>query len=135
MSQANVTKEEKASLSGKFFELRQICKERQVSIDILQLFDEIESLLLEYKVSEPKKISAQFSLYPLRQPKLSPIINKAYSVLKTHGLKYIPGSMSSLIIGDENAIWKGLKAVFSSASKNGEIVMVVTFSNACPVEY
>lgn len=40
--------------------------------------------------------------------------------------------MSTLIAGDEAAVWEALRAAFAAAAANGETVMVVTVSNACP---
>jgi uncharacterized protein YqgV (UPF0045/DUF77 family) len=78
-------------------------------------------------------ISAQVSLYPLGKEDLSPTINEALRVFGQHGLEVIPGSMSTLISGDDEAIFSALQATFRRASERGRVVMVVTFSNACPV--
>jgi len=40
--------------------------------------------------------------------------------------------MSTLILGEVNQIWKALEKVFSEAYGHGEVVMIVTMSNACP---
>ena len=49
-------------------------------------------------------ITAQVSLYPLRQESLSPAIDDALETFREHGLHVEPGSMSSLIVGDDAAI-------------------------------
>jgi uncharacterized protein YqgV (UPF0045/DUF77 family) len=77
-------------------------------------------------------ISAQVSLYPLGQEDLSPVIDGAMRIFREHGLDVNPGSMSTLIAGEEQAIFAALQAVFRSAAGQGRVVMVVTFSNACP---
>lgn len=78
-------------------------------------------------------ISAQVSLYPLGTEDLSPAIDEALHVFGQHGLKVVPGSMSTLVSGDEGAIFSALQAVLRRNSEQGRVVMVVTFSNACLV--
>jgi uncharacterized protein YqgV (UPF0045/DUF77 family) len=78
-------------------------------------------------------IAAQVSIYPLRQPALSPAIETALQVFQQHGLDVQPGAMSSLVAGDDQAIFAALREAFARAAEQGEVVMVVTVSNACPV--
>jgi uncharacterized protein YqgV (UPF0045/DUF77 family) len=78
-------------------------------------------------------IAAQVSLYPLRQESLSPAIDELLAVLQAHGLQVEPGAMSSLIVGDDEAIFAALQEAFRRAAEQGHVVMVATFSNACPV--
>jgi uncharacterized protein YqgV (UPF0045/DUF77 family) len=78
-------------------------------------------------------ISAQISLYPLREARLSPIIEQALDTFKERGLTISPGAMSSLVSGDDEVLFAALKEVFRKSSDEGDIVMVVTLSNACPV--
>jgi uncharacterized protein YqgV (UPF0045/DUF77 family) len=78
-------------------------------------------------------ISAQVSLYPLGKQDLSPAIDEALRVFDQHGLEVIPGSMSTLITGDDEAIFSALQTALRRASEQGRVVMVVTFSNACPL--
>jgi uncharacterized protein YqgV (UPF0045/DUF77 family) len=78
-------------------------------------------------------ITAQVSLYPLRQETLSPIIDEALQTFQEHGLHVEPGPMSSLITGDDATIFAALQEAFRSAAEQGHVVMVATFSNACPV--
>jgi len=78
-------------------------------------------------------IVAQVSLYPMRQEKLSPAIDKALRTFREHGLHVEPGVMSTVIAGDEAAIFGVLQAVWHQTAVENQVVMVVTFSNACPV--
>jgi uncharacterized protein YqgV (UPF0045/DUF77 family) len=78
-------------------------------------------------------ITAQVTLYPLRQETLSPIIDEALRTFQEHGLHVEPGSMGSLITGDDAAIFSALQEAFQGAAEQGHVVMVVTFSNACPM--
>jgi tRNA-Thr(GGU) m(6)t(6)A37 methyltransferase TsaA len=78
-------------------------------------------------------IAAQVSLYPLRQESLSPAIDEALRVFQEHSLHVEPGAMSSLIAGDDALVFAALQEAFRRAAEQGEVVMIATFSNACPV--
>jgi uncharacterized protein YqgV (UPF0045/DUF77 family) len=78
-------------------------------------------------------IAAQVSLYPLRQESLSPAIDKAVEVFEAHGLEVEAGAMSSVITGDDAAVFAALQEAFRWAAEHGHVVMVATFSNACPL--
>jgi uncharacterized protein YqgV (UPF0045/DUF77 family) len=77
-------------------------------------------------------ISAQVSLYPLRRAHVSPVIEQALHVFQAHGLAVRPGDMSTLVTGDDEAVFSSLKELFAQAAQQGDVVMVVTLSNACP---
>lgn len=78
-------------------------------------------------------LSAQMSIYPLRQEHLSPAIDKAADILKEHELEVNSGLMSSMVSGDDDALFAAIKDIFRQGSEQGDMVMVVTFSNACPI--
>ncbi len=78
-------------------------------------------------------LTAQVSLYPLRKPELAPAIDDAIEIFHQHALEVTPGSMSTLISGDAADVFKALQRAFEKTAKGGEVVMVTTFSNACPV--
>lgn len=78
-------------------------------------------------------ISAQVSLYPLRQAHLASGISKLTDALRATGLEVRPGDMSSVVIGDAEQVFDGLKAAFQAAAAIGDVVMVVAYSNGCPV--
>jgi uncharacterized protein YqgV (UPF0045/DUF77 family) len=78
------------------------------------------------------EVTAQVSIYPLRQEKLSPAIEKFWEVLEMHGVQYEKGSMSTMISGDCELIFRALKDAFEKIALHGEVVMVSTLSNACP---
>ena len=78
-------------------------------------------------------IAAQVSLYPLRQEALSPAIDEALQISRDHGLDVESGAMSTTITGDAAAIFAALQEAFLRATEQGEVVLVATFSNACPV--
>ncbi|MBL8829775.1 MAG: hypothetical protein JNM18_22540 [Planctomycetaceae bacterium] len=77
-------------------------------------------------------IAAQVSLYPLRQQHLGTAISKALAVFTAHGLEVRPGSLSTVVVGGEEAVFESLKAAFRAGAASGDVVMVVTVSNACP---
>jgi len=96
---------------------------------------EIESILeqgVDHKF-EGLGISAQVSLYPLRVSSLSPFINKALRIFDDLGLETHPGSMSTIITGSNDAVWQALSDAFAVCAIQGELVMTVTVSNACPL--
>jgi len=78
-------------------------------------------------------LAAQISIYPLRQPSLSSAINKALNIFRSHGLEVTTGAMSSLVLGDDEALFAGIKEAFNETAEQGEVVMTITLSNACPV--
>jgi uncharacterized protein YqgV (UPF0045/DUF77 family) len=78
-------------------------------------------------------IAAQVSLYPLRQETLSPAIDEALHVFQAHGLHVEPGTMSSMITGNDAALFAALQETFVRAAGKGQVVMVATCSNACPL--
>ena len=78
-------------------------------------------------------LAAQVSIYPLRQPQLTPAIDKALETFRRYGLEVEPGAMSSVVSGDDEALFAALKEMYQQTSAQGEVVIVVTMSNACPV--
>jgi uncharacterized protein YqgV (UPF0045/DUF77 family) len=80
------------------------------------------------------EVAAQVSLYPLRQAELSPAIEGAFAIFRDYQLQVTPGSMSSVVSGDHDRMFDALKQAFQVTAEQGEIVMVVTLSNACPVQ-
>ena len=79
------------------------------------------------------RISAQLSLYPLKQPRLTPVIEQALDLFRELGLRLEPGTMSTVIVGEHDVVFDALKEVFCRAATSGDLVMHVAFSNACPV--
>jgi tRNA-Thr(GGU) m(6)t(6)A37 methyltransferase TsaA len=78
------------------------------------------------------RVAAQISLYPLGEAVLSLSIEKALRILREHGLDVEVGTMSSLISGDDDVVFAALQAAFHQIAAQGPVVMVATFSNACP---
>lgn len=78
-------------------------------------------------------VSAQISLYPLRQEKLGPPIETLRFALERHGLEVHVGPMSTLVTGEASQIFQALRDGFEQLAGEGQVAMVVTVSNACPV--
>ena len=78
-------------------------------------------------------IMAQVSLYPLRQGSIEPGIREVIRILSRQGLEARVGEMSTLVWGEEQAVFAALEEAFHRAAKGGDTVMVVTLSNACPL--
>lgn len=78
-------------------------------------------------------ISVQLSLYPLRQPHLGPAISRSLDVFRAKGLQVTSGAMSTMVVGEADTLFDALKAAFQSAAAVGDVVMVASISNCCPV--
>jgi uncharacterized protein YqgV (UPF0045/DUF77 family) len=78
-------------------------------------------------------ITAQVSLYPLRQEALAPDIGGAIQVFRECALEVEPDTVSTLLVGDDTTIFAALQQAFCHAAEQGQVVTVVTFSNACSV--
>jgi len=77
-------------------------------------------------------ITAQVSLYPLRQDNLSPSIDAVGKALDREGVESRMGAMSTLVWGDDEKVFPALLDAFRRAAEIGETVMTITVSNACP---
>jgi uncharacterized protein YqgV (UPF0045/DUF77 family) len=123
---------EQQAILNKLDYLKQICRDQADHEDIQKHLGGLECLLLAHRKPKQECLSAQISLYPLRQVSLSQTINAALDKLKSCDLSVTPGSMSTIISGQANEIWAGLYQAFSAAADQSEIVMILTISNCCP---
>ena len=78
------------------------------------------------------KIQAEVSLYPLRQDDLTKPIQQFVESLESDDLKVKTGSMSSVISGDSNIVFRSLQKAFEQAVQKNEVVLTAKISNACP---
>jgi len=78
-------------------------------------------------------ISAQVSIYPLRQDRLTPAIEEVQKALEAAGLRPATGPMSTVVVGEDEAVLGALREAFRRAAAAGHVVMTLTLSNACPV--
>lgn len=77
-------------------------------------------------------ISAQISVYPLRQAHLTPAVQRLQAALAARSLHVESGPMSTLARGEPDAVFAALREAFTEVARDGQLVMVVTLSNACP---
>lgn len=109
------------------------CEKENVPKSIRDSVTALERWLAVENTPQSENIlSAQLSLYPLRQPHLTPLIQQALQALRAIDLQVIPGEMSTLILGSEAQLWRGLQDAFSTVSAQAEVVLIATVSNACP---
>ncbi|HXG21113.1 MAG TPA: YkoF family thiamine/hydroxymethylpyrimidine-binding protein [Methylomirabilota bacterium] len=78
-------------------------------------------------------VSAQISIYPLRQEHLSPAIEAVRKALEAYGFQPEVGPMSTLVVGGMPEVFQALQEAFAQAAATGQVVMTVTVSNACPI--
>lgn len=78
-------------------------------------------------------ISAQVSVYPLRQERLAPAIDSVLEAFRREGIEVRVGAMSSVVAGETGPVFAALREGFERAAAMGEVVLVATLSNACPV--
>jgi uncharacterized protein YqgV (UPF0045/DUF77 family) len=79
-------------------------------------------------------ISAQISIYPLRQMRLTPAVQAVNQALADAGLQPEVGSMSTLVTGEADLVFGALRQAIIQVASTGHVVMTTTLSNACPVE-
>ena len=78
------------------------------------------------------RVSAQVSLYPLRQERLGPAIALFREALERRGIDAQVGAMSTHCAGESGQVFRALEEGFARAAERGDVAMVVTVSNACP---
>lgn len=78
------------------------------------------------------ELTAQFALYPLREARLTPVLEDALAAARATGAVVEPGAMTTMIAGTEEQVFAALKSAFESAAASGDVVLVTTVSNACP---
>jgi uncharacterized protein YqgV (UPF0045/DUF77 family) len=76
-------------------------------------------------------VTAQVSLYPLRQESMAPVLHDTLEILRESALEVQPDAISTLLVGDENAIFAAVQQAFHHAAEQGQVLMVVTLSNTC----
>lgn len=79
-----------------------------------------------------RSVSAQISVYPIRQPHLTPAIRAVAQALERQDLVPEVGPMSTFVVGDADRIFAALREGFERAGAMGPTALVVTISNACP---
>ena len=77
-------------------------------------------------------VHAEISLYPLRTNDLRNVIGRFLGEMKAAGLPVQPGNMSSTVSGDVRMVFSTIRAAFEAVAENGQVVLVMKMSNACP---
>lgn len=78
------------------------------------------------------RIKAEASLYPLKTIDINDPVEEFCRTLKNRGLHLEIGNMSTLISGETDEVFDGLKAAMAETGEKTSVVLVVKFSNACP---
>jgi uncharacterized protein YqgV (UPF0045/DUF77 family) len=76
-------------------------------------------------------VTAQISVYPLRQASLTPTVDIVREALEAADLHAEVGTMSTFVTGSSEEIFLALREGFERADTMGDVVMTVTISNAC----
>jgi catechol 2,3-dioxygenase-like lactoylglutathione lyase family enzyme len=77
-------------------------------------------------------VHLQMSVYPLRQPHLRPAIEAALRAAAGEGVDVAVGRLSTLVQGDEPAVFAALRAAFRAAGSSGSTVVVATLTSGAP---
>ncbi len=77
-------------------------------------------------------VRAEISLYPLRTSELSEPIERFCHILTESGCEVTPGTMSTRISGETNILFDSIREAFQAVAGDGEVVMALKISNACP---
>jgi len=80
-----------------------------------------------------ESMAAQVSIYPLRQTSISDTVTEALEAFRATGVEVRPGAMSTVISGNEDVVFAALREGYRAARVQGDVVMIATLSNACPM--
>ena len=80
------------------------------------------------------QVGLQFSVYPLRQPHLRPAVQAAVAAANGAGLQASVGRLSTFAPGDEETVFRAVRAAFRAARESGPTVMVITLSSGLPTD-
>jgi uncharacterized protein YqgV (UPF0045/DUF77 family) len=76
------------------------------------------------------KVEAQISVYPLRQPHLTPAIHAVETTLAAHRLDHEVGPLSTFVRGESAEVFTALREAFDRDASQGDVVMSVTIAKA-----
>ena len=77
-------------------------------------------------------VQAEVSLYPLRTPTCWEAVERFVECLREGGLDVRTGPMSSHVRGQSTEIFPALAEAFERAALQGDVVLTLKVSNACP---
>ncbi len=124
--------EKEKVLVKRLHEIKQIILSGESTQKVLEKVDALEEALLDHGEKQTANLQAQVSLYPLRQKSLSQALEAAIDAWKNCDVQVFPGTMSTILVGTGRNVWTSLEKSFSSTAAHGDVVMIVTVSNACP---
>lgn len=79
-------------------------------------------------------IACQVAIYPLAATDFDEVILEAIRSIeeyKQDGLSIEVGSMSTILRGPDDLVWKAVRQLFDMSGKNNQIVLNVQMSNEC----
>ncbi len=79
-------------------------------------------------------ITFQVSLYPIAQKEFKPAIDDFIKELKDDGIKVTVHETSTIGSGEAAKVFDSLKKAYSSATRSGDTVMVLTVVNGAPTQ-
>ena len=78
--------------------------------------------------------TAQVSVYGVGDGNLNAAVEAAITIVRSSGLPYTVGRTQTLIDADDDTVlFHTLRALYQAAAAQGEVVVVATISNACPL--
>jgi uncharacterized protein YqgV (UPF0045/DUF77 family) len=84
---------------------------------------------------QPDRVEAtvcQFSVYPLRRPSIGDVVENVIAAAANHPVTLRVQNMSTLMYGEEDAVFAALRAAFRAARAEGSAVLVATLSGGMP---
>lgn len=77
--------------------------------------------------------SMEVSLYPLGGADIGTRIYQCIEIFRKYNLAITTGTMSTVIAGESDALFRALREAYDAAASMDGVVMVVKISNVCPV--
>jgi uncharacterized protein YqgV (UPF0045/DUF77 family) len=79
-------------------------------------------------------LGCQFSVYPLRQADVDEPVQAAIRAAAATGCTVRVGNLSTLLSGDEDQVFAGLRAAFRAAQRYGPAVLTATLAAGIPTD-
>jgi uncharacterized protein YqgV (UPF0045/DUF77 family) len=79
-------------------------------------------------------VGCQFSVYPLRQDDLGPAVRTAVAAAYSEGCSVRVGNLSTLLTGNEEQVFRALRAAFRAVQRHGSAVMTATLAAGMPTD-
>jgi uncharacterized protein YqgV (UPF0045/DUF77 family) len=82
----------------------------------------------------PEVVGCQFSVYPLRQKDLGPAVRASIEAVHSEGCSVRVGNLSTLFTGNEDQVFRALRAAFRAAQRHGPAVVTATLTAGMPTD-